>query len=251
MGDNATVFINRLTLGYDKNVLARDFTFRVFAGERISIVGASGAGKTTLLRTVAGLHAPTSGNVTIDGQNPKSLYGTGRLQYLHQDPALWNHLTVHSNIQLVLDLLKVEASESRISKLVDELGLAGSEKKYPGELSRGMRARLALARAFAKPPGVLLVDEPFASLDFIRREALNEKLSILAKESRSTILMVTHDIVEALRFSSRMIVFEFGGHTLTDLSLPSPQEPIDPNSLPSDYIDVRDRILEMIGEPAP
>jgi ABC-type nitrate/sulfonate/bicarbonate transport system ATPase subunit len=175
------------------------------------------------------------------------LYGTGRLQYLHQRPTLWDHLSVSGNIELAARLTE-SGDQATLAKLTDDLGLVGSEHKYPYELSEGMKARVALARVFVSKPAVVLADEPFASLDYRRRELLNIKLSLLAALSKSTVLMVTHDVVESLRFSSVAWVVQPSTTRLIEIALPGSGEALDPNAIPAPYLSLRDRILAAMEE---
>jgi ABC-type nitrate/sulfonate/bicarbonate transport system ATPase subunit len=150
-----------------------------------------------------------------------------------------------------LQLVEEPVRKQRVDNLVEQLGLGGSERKYPHELSSGMQARLALARAFASPPEVLLVDEPFANLDQLRREKLNEHLQRLRLDARCTIVMVTHDIVEAIRFSTQILVFEHDSTHLRELRTPIGLDIEDPNALPGEARNLRDKIISLIQAPEP
>lgn len=235
-----------LSVGYPGLSLIAGMTLNVPAGAVLALIGASGSGKTTLLRTMAGLHRPQKGQVEILGETPTKLFGTGRVQYLHQSPALWRHLTVQEHVKLGLELVHEPVRQSRISGILEQVGLDGSEEKLPHELSRGMQARLALARAFAAPPEILLMDEPFASLDPLRREQLNHYVQSLREDSKCTVVMVTHDIVEAVRFATLITVISAGTtHPLTlENSSRNPQA--DPNRLSDREIALRDRITSLV-----
>lgn len=247
MSNEPAISLERVTLSFGNKVIVSDFSAEIASGESVSIVGRSGSGKTTLLRAIAGLHTPESGRVHIDGEAPERLYGTGRVQFLHQRPVLFDHLTVAGNIALSVKLAhqpQLSAVETRV--LLETMGLTGSELKYPFELSEGMKARLALVRAFVTNPKLLLVDEPFAALDFLRRESLNRQLLVLAEKRSTTVIVVTHDLSDALRFTSTAIVFSSYGTSPLRLPLPGKDPALDPNALPPVYLLARDALRHRI-----
>lgn len=235
-----------LSVGYPGLPLIEGLNLDVPAGAVLALIGASGSGKTTLLRTIAGLHRPQKGQVGILGEPPAKLFGTGRVQYLHQSPALWKHLTVQEHVKLGLELVHEPVRQNRVSGILEQVGLGGSENKLPHELSRGMQARLALARAFAAPPEILLMDEPFASLDPLRREQLNHFVQSLREDSKCTIVMVTHDIVEAVRFATLFTVLAAGTIHPVTLKNGSRNPQADPNRLGDAEIALRDRITALV-----
>lgn len=240
-----------LSVGYPGLPLVEGLDLDIPTGAVLALIGSSGSGKTTLLRTLAGLHRPQGGQVEVLGEAPGRLFGTGRVQYLHQSPALWRHLTVREHVRLGLELVHEPVRPARISAIIEQVGLGGSEDKLPHELSRGMQARLALARAFAAPPEILLMDEPFASLDPLRREQLNHYVQGLREDSRSTIVMVTHDIVEAVRFATMITVFASGTRHPVTLENNSRRPGADPNLLNESEIALRDRITALVRPRAP
>ena len=185
--------------------------FAVRDGQFAVLLGPSGCGKTTLLRMIAGLEEPTSGVVSIGGRNLWS--GGGRdkqalanLGVVFQDPNLFPWLSVEDNIALPLKLRGVAKSERREAarKLCRLVGIAGFEKRYPRELSGGMRQRAAIARALSYDPAILLMDEPFGALDAITRDAMNLELQRIWIETSKTIVLVTHSIPEAVFLADRV-----------------------------------------------
>ena len=176
-------------------------------GEFIAVVGPSGCGKTTFLRMVAGLEAPTSGNITIDGQ-PLSGPGSNR-GFVFQNDSLLPWRTVLSNAMIGPEVAgKVGPTEKkRTLDLLKLVGLGGFENYYPRQLSGGMRQRVNLARALAIDPDVLLMDEPFAALDAQTREIMQTELLRIWEQGRKTVLFVTHQIDEAVFLSDRVLVF--------------------------------------------
>ncbi|MEX0819531.1 MAG: ABC transporter ATP-binding protein [Pirellulaceae bacterium] len=179
-------------------------------GELVSVLGPSGCGKSTLLRLVAGLAAPTSGEVSIGGLSAQAY----RRQYhgvslVFQEPRLLPWRNVSRNIGLPLELSRVERAEQRalIESSLELIGLRAEDAaKYPRMLSGGMRMRVALARALVTQPSVLLLDEPFAALDDLLRQQLNEELLRVWGERGPTTIFVTHNIAEAIFLSQRVIV---------------------------------------------
>lgn len=181
-------------------VALRDVSFRVDRGEFLSIVGPSGCGKSTALRLIAGLTAPTSGTVTWDGSRP-------RIGFVFQDAALLPWSTVRQNVALPLEIKNERAAlDSRVASALETVGLSGFANAYPRELSGGMRMRVSIARALAADAEVLLMDEPFAALDELAREKLNDELRSLWSARGLTVIFVTHSIYESVYLSSRVIV---------------------------------------------
>jgi len=176
-------------------------------GEFVTIVGASGSGKTTLLKLISGILNPTSGRVLIGGEPVHNLRrDTGNV---FQTPTLLPWRTVLKNILLPVEVARGEISEADVKhaqELMEMMGLKGVENMYPGELSGGMQQRVAIARALILDPEILLLDEPFGSLDSITRERLNLLLLDLWRKTGKTIIFVTHSISEAVLLSTRIVV---------------------------------------------
>ena len=170
-------------------------------GEFLSLVGPSGCGKSTALRIIAGLIAPTSGAVAWPQGKP-------RIGFVFQDATLMPWATALDNVRLPLDLQRVPRDEAdpRAKEALARVGLAGFADDYPRALSGGMRMRVSIARALVARPQLLLMDEPFAALDEISREALNEDLLKLWREEGLTIVFVTHSVYESTFLSTRIVV---------------------------------------------
>jgi NitT/TauT family transport system ATP-binding protein len=167
-------------------------------GEFVCLVGASGCGKSTLLHMLAGLDSPTAGQIHVEG----------RTALMFQEPALFPWLTVGSNISLALRLRGVPRRERRpkVASMLEMVHLDGLGARRPHELSGGMRQRVALARALAQDADVLLMDEPFGSLDAMTRDLLHAELERLWTERHFTALFVTHNVREAVRLADRVVV---------------------------------------------
>ncbi len=179
-------------------------SFSLHQHEFAAVLGPSGSGKSTLLRLLAGLLTPTEGSVNFcNGE------GQPRIGLVFQQANLMPWRSVMGNITLPLELQGVptEAAHKRASELVELTGLQGFENYWPGDLSGGMAQRVAIARALIQDPDLLLLDEPFGSLDALTRERMATELLTLWQRERKTVLMVTHSISEALMLSDRVLVF--------------------------------------------
>jgi NitT/TauT family transport system ATP-binding protein len=194
------------------------------SGSFLSVLGPSGCGKSTLLRIVAGLVSPSRGDVHR-GERDR----LGRIGFVFQEPTLMPWATVWDNVYLPLRLagLVRGAAAPRVDGTVAAVGLAGFERAYPRQLSGGMRMRVSLARALVTEPRLLLLDEPFASLDEFTRFKLNEDLLRLWQQHRCTVIFVTHSVFEAVFLSSRIVLMTSRpGRIVADLpiDLPYPRE---------------------------
>lgn len=176
------------------------------AGSFTVIIGPNGCGKSTLLRLVAGLLAPSSGAVTLDGVAPRT--GDGRVGLAFQQPRLVPWRSTLDNVALPLEINGVSVGERRVRGVaaLERVGLAGAAGLRPRELSGGMAQRAALARALIGEPPVLLLDEPFSALDALTRETFDAELQRLWLERRRTVLLVTHSVSEAVSLADRIVV---------------------------------------------
>lgn len=183
-----------------------DINLDIMPGEFFVIVGASGCGKTTLLRTIQGLETPSGGSIELDG---RPLCGPGYERgFVFQNDSLFPWRTALGNVTFGLEVKGVPTEDAReIARQVIRLvGLVGFEDSYPFELSGGMRQRVNLARAFAIDPDVLLMDEPFAALDALTRERMQQELMRIVAEAGKTVIFITHQIDEAVLLADRVAV---------------------------------------------
>lgn len=188
-------------------VALKDINMHVETGEFVCAVGASGSGKSTLLRLIAGLDFPTSGEITVDYQ-PVTGPGADR-GMVFQKYTLYPWMSIQKNVEFGLKLLKISASKRRemASYYLNIVGLANFAKSLPKELSGGMKQRVAIARALATNPKILLMDEPFGALDIQTKENMQQFLLDIWRKTGCTILMITHDVGEAVFLSQRIYVF--------------------------------------------
>ncbi|RFU60186.1 ABC transporter ATP-binding protein [Bacillus sp. V59.32b] len=177
-------------------------------GEFTSFLGPSGCGKTTLLSIIAGLFPPTSGRILLENK-PLNTGKELSIGYMLQQDYLFPWKTIEENITLGLKLLNRDETESRNQafKLLEDVGLQGVEKQFPGQLSGGMRQRAALARTLAVDPKILLLDEPFSALDYQTKLKLEDLVSETLKAFRKTAVLVTHDIGESIAMSDKIYLF--------------------------------------------
>lgn len=220
-------------LSYDgRSLSVRDVSFSVPRGEFVSIIGPSGCGKSSLLRMIAGLKPPSRGRLTVSGQQPSR--ADVRTSFVFQEPNLLPWRTVRSNVELPLELQqRVPGDHGRQDdRIVQTLRLVGltetDDRKRPRQLSGGMKMRVSLARALVVGPEILLLDEPFAALDDILRQQLNEELLRIWWQHRWTGVFVTHNVAEAVFLSQRVLIMSRSpGTVIADVPVPFdyPREP--------------------------
>ncbi|MGA1329758.1 MAG: ABC transporter ATP-binding protein, partial [Candidatus Nanopelagicales bacterium] len=193
--------IDGLTVTYANRPVLNELSLQVESGAFAAVLGPSGCGKTTLLRAIAGFIAPFSGTIRFGDQlvSVSSIVvppERRKVGYVAQEGALFPHLTVSENIAFGITDQKIKAD--RVAELLDLIGMGKFAKRMPSELSGGQQTRVALARALAPEPKVMLLDEPFSALDAALRDELRAEVSELLKNRKTTTLMVTHDREEAL-----------------------------------------------------
>jgi len=239
-------------------VVVKDFTLKVHEGEFVCIIGHSGCGKSTVLSMLMGLNTPTSGTVIVNG---KEVTGPGRDRgVVFQTAALLPWLTVRDNVLLAIasrpEARGTEERRRRADSYLTQVGLEGSGGSFPEEISAGMRQRVGIARAFAVEPRVLLLDEPFSLLDALTRFELQEELLTLCERTRKTVVMVTHDVDEALLLADRIVMMTNGPAAtvggILQVPLPRPRTRVMVLEHPV-YYPARDQLLRFLesGTPPP
>ncbi|MBX9847501.1 MAG: ABC transporter ATP-binding protein [Xanthobacteraceae bacterium] len=206
----SAVAISHVGLNYltpeKETVALRDINLQLAAGEFVALVGPSGCGKSTLLTLISGLAKPSQGRITING---KDITGpTPRVGFMFQRDTLFEWRTVLDNVLLGAELLNLpaKASRERAEELLTRYGLRDFMHSKPNHLSGGMRQRVALARTMLPKPELLLLDEPFSALDYQTRLALSDEMSVILRQEGKTVVLVTHDIGEAVSMADRVIV---------------------------------------------
>ena len=181
-------------------------SFDVHEREFVCLLGPSGCGKTTLLRIIAGFESPTSGTVEVDGEPVTG--PTTDLGVVFQEYLLFPWLTVRGNVAFGLQEQDLDpaAREARAQEMIDLVGLGGFEEAYPKELSGGMKQRVGIARALAVDPSILLMDEPFGSVDAQTRDRLHDELIGIWEATEKTVVFVTHNVEEAVKLADRIVV---------------------------------------------
>lgn len=205
--------VTDLCVKLQKEDILKHVNLEVKTGEFVSLLGASGCGKTTLLKSIAGLLEVTSGDISMDETSIVSLPPEKRgTVIVFQDLRLFPHMTVEQNIAFSMELKKISKSEQkkRIAELLEAVQLSGFEKRKIREMSGGQKQRVALARALAADPKLLLLDEPFSSLDENLRYEMACLVKKLHKQLGLTVIMVTHDKVEAMKVSDRIALMKAG-----------------------------------------
>lgn len=211
--------ISHLKKSYNKSKqpILDDINLKIESGEFITLVGTSGCGKTTLLKTINQLVKQDSGNIYIEGQDVskvKAEHLRRHMGYVIQKIGLFDHLTIGENIAIVPEILKW--AEDQINERVDAmLGLVNLDPdqyrdRYPHELSGGQQQRVGIARALAADPDILLMDEPFGAIDAINRDYLQDQLLRIQQRTQKTIVFVTHDLDEAFKLGSRILIMNQG-----------------------------------------
>ena len=211
--------IENIGKSFGKMIVVNNLSATVEQGKVLSVLGKSGCGKTTLLRMIAGLLAPDAGLLTLDGMVVNNVPAHQRqMVYLYQEPLLFPHLNVYENIAFGLRLRKENDSvvKEKVMQMLDELELAGQERKSPAQLSGGQRQRVSFGRALVPHPRVLLLDEPFGALDAQTRGAMQSFFQRVAAEHRITAIFVTHDVKEALIIGDRYGLMQAGKLTVYD-----------------------------------
>jgi NitT/TauT family transport system ATP-binding protein len=234
-------------IGEQRVEALRDFDLTVEAGTFVTLLGPSGCGKTTVLRLADGLIAPDAGRVLVDGRPPRPGIGTG---FVFQSFRLVPWLTVAANVRLPLDLAGMDksAADERVVRYLALVGLARFAGSYPRQLSGGMKQRAALARALAAEPDILLMDEPFASIDAQARELMQAELMRLWEARRPLVLFVTHSVDEAVLLSDRIVLMSARPgrvEEIVDVGLPRPRWAYDVRAAP-EFIRLRTHLWERI-----
>ena len=215
------------TRGAARHTALDNVSFQVAEGEFVSLLGPSGCGKSTLLRLIADIIAPTSGRLTVAGGSPEAARRAGLFGFVFQESVLFPWLTALANVELPLKVGR-PTRPGNPRELLELVGLREFADYYPHQLSGGMRQRVALARALVTDPQLLLMDEPFAALDEITREAMGNWLLTVWEQTGKTVLFVTHSVPEAVYLADRVVVLSPAPgriEAMLPIALPRPRRP--------------------------
>lgn len=228
----ASIQIDKLTHRFHKHAtpVIRDFSLEISAGQSLAIIGESGCGKSTLLHMLAGLTQPSGGCVRIQDKRVYRPHPEWNMMF--QSPALYPWLSVEQNVALGLEFTgQTRGLKARVAEMLELVGLADRGRARPHDLSGGQQQRVALARSLAVSPEVILLDEPFSALDAFTRRALQREVTQIAHDHGITLVLVTHDIDEALIMADQVAVMGRNPGTLRsllDVSLAYPRDPKEP-----------------------
>ena len=241
---NAKVCVRDLTKTFGDLLVLDKINFEIKKGELVSIVGPTGCGKTTFLNCMSKLAGTTSGNIYIDGEvaNPQK----HNLAFVFQEPTALPWLTVAQNVAYGMKTKKMpkKEMEERLKYMLDLVGLADTADLYPNQVSASMMQRIAVARAFAVNPDLLLMDEPYGQLDVKLRFYLEDELVKLWQTLKSTVLFVTHNIEEAVYVAERILVLSPKPTKVraeVEVDLPRPRDLLDPK-----FIEIRRQVTDLI-----
>ncbi|WIX81494.1 ABC transporter ATP-binding protein [Amycolatopsis carbonis] len=245
---------HRYGAGDKAHVAVNDLTFTVEAGQLACIVGPSGCGKSTLLRAIAGLVPPTSGTVSLHGDLVTGVPDDLAVVFQDYSRSLFPWLTVAKNVEFPLRWTKLHKAErrKRAASALEAVGLAGVGAKFPWQLSGGMQQRVSIARALASRPALLIMDEPFASVDAQTRFELEDLLRRVQREQGTTVLLVTHDIDESVYLGDRVLVLSKSpARIVADLpvGLPAERDQITTRES-AEFVTLRGEVARLLHGPA-
>jgi NitT/TauT family transport system ATP-binding protein len=203
----AEIALRGVTKRYRNAAVALEsISLTIEKGEFVTFLGRSGCGKSTLLRLISGLSPVSEGGIEVNGMTPAN--AREMMSFIFQDPTLLPWRTIEENVGLGLELEYAARAvrAERVAKMLEVVGLSHVAKSYPRQLSGGMKMRVSIARALVSRPRILLLDEPFAALDEMTRDRMNEELLRLYAEQKWTVLFVTHSVAEAVFLSSRIVI---------------------------------------------
>ncbi|WP_337001023.1 MULTISPECIES: ABC transporter ATP-binding protein [unclassified Microbacterium] len=249
------ISVTGLSVSYDvartgkKLIAIENVDLDVFEGEFITVLGPSGCGKTTFMNVIAGLVAPSTGSVLVDG---KQVDGPGPDRaVVFQDYALLPWRTVFDNVKFGLEMqkgLRTADWRAKVQEAIDMVGLKGFESSYPRELSGGMQQRVGLARAFVAEPRILLMDEPLGAVDALTREVMRDEIEKLIEKTGKTVLFITHSIEEAILLGDRIVVFKSHPGAIKEIITTGIERPRSERSVQHDprFLELRDHLWEAL-----
>jgi len=244
----AILEVRNVSKSFDEEAILRNITLELHEGEIVSLLGVSGGGKTTLFNIIAGLSKPDEGTVTLEGEEIS--LKPGAVSYMLQKDLLLPYRTILDNVALPLMIRGVKKQDARekARSYFEEFGLSGTEKKYPSQLSGGMKQRAALLRTYLFSEKVALLDEPFSALDMLTKQAIHEwYLDVMEKIHLST-LFITHDIDEAILLSDRIYLLTGKpGEITKEIVIREPKPRRKDFNLTEEFLSYKKEILEALS----
>ena len=239
--------VNHISKCFDAKPILQDISITLNQGELVSLLGVSGGGKTTLFNIIAGLLPPDEGNVILNGKDITNQ--PGQISYMMQKDLLLPYRTIEDNAALPLLLKGVNKRDARtqVSPLFAQFGLEGTQKKYPAQLSGGMRQRAALLRTYLFSQDVALLDEPFSALDTLTKRSIHQWYLDVMEKIQLTTLFITHDIDEAILLSDRIYLLSGSpGKIAAEIVIQEPKPRRDDFSLTPEFLEYKRKILSLL-----
>lgn len=239
--------VNHISKCFDGKPILQDISITLNQGELVSLLGVSGGGKTTLFNIIAGLLPPDEGNVILNGKDITNQ--PGQISYMMQKDLLLPYRTIEDNAALPLLLKGVNKRDARtqVSPLFAQFGLEGTQKKYPAQLSGGMRQRAALLRTYLFSQDVALLDEPFSALDTLTKRSIHQWYLDVMEKIQLTTLFITHDIDEAILLSDRIYLLSGNsGRIAAEIVIQEPKPRRDDFSLTPEFLEYKRKILSLL-----
>lgn len=224
VADNPSIIVDSVSHSFGRPAL-QDVSLKIESGEFLGIVGPSGCGKTTLLNMMAGFLIPQQGSVWLRGERVRSVQ-SGKIAYMFARDNLLPWRTALRNVEIAMEMKGKRPEPGRARELLSMVGLGGFGHYYPRQMSHGMRQRTAIARTLAVGVDIWLLDEPFGALDVSTRAAIHTEFNRIWEATRSTVVLVTHDLAEAIALSDRVVVMTAGPgriKTIYQIALPRPR----------------------------
>ncbi|MBQ1223336.1 MAG: ABC transporter ATP-binding protein [Oscillospiraceae bacterium] len=243
--------VRNVSKSFDGKEILKNVSVELGEGELVCLLGVSGGGKTTLFNVISGLLLPDSGKVFLNGEDVTGK--SGRVSYMLQKDLLLPYRTVQDNgaLPLMLKGMKKKDARKKVSAEFAQFGLEGTQKRYPSELSGGMRQRAALLRTYMFSQDVALLDEPFSALDTLTKSAIHRWYLDVMEKIRLSTLFITHDIDEAILLSDRIYLLSGSpGEIAGEIVIKEPKPRREDFNLTSEFLEYKRKILEIIGKGA-
>ncbi|MBR6771866.1 MAG: ABC transporter ATP-binding protein [Clostridia bacterium] len=243
--------VRNVSKSFDGKEILKNVSVELGSGELVCLLGVSGGGKTTLFNIISGLLLPECGEVLLNGEDVTGK--SGRVSYMLQKDLLLPYRTVEDNVALPLMLkgMKKKDARKKVSAEFAQFGLEGTQKRYPSELSGGMRQRAALLRTYMFSQDVALLDEPFSALDTLTKSAIHRWYLDVMEKIRLSTLFITHDIDEAILLSDRIYLLSGSpGEIAGEIVIKEPKPRREDFNLTEEFLDYKRKILEIIGKGA-